>query len=168
MEGMWLGANAPARIGRLVLANTACHFPDPRLWNEGIAAIRASGGLDGLAGRIVTLWFSQLWFSQDFRTRAPALVAPMAAMLADTPAQGYIGCCAAIRDMDHRDLLRRIGAPTLIIAGRLDQATPLDAAQFIHSRIAGAELTVLEAAHISNVEEPRAFADAVLGFLTRA
>jgi len=163
MEGMWLAANAPARIDRLVLANTSCHFADPRSWNEGIAAIRASGSLGGLADRIVALWLSA-----EFRARAPALVAPMRAMLAATPAAGYIACCEAIRDMDHRDLLCRIGAPTLVIAGRHDQATPLAAAQFIHSRIAGAELTILEAAHISNVEQPRAFADAVLRFLARA
>src|SRR5580704_12091192 len=34
MEGQWLGAHAPARIGRLVLANTVCHYPDPRYLNE--------------------------------------------------------------------------------------------------------------------------------------
>jgi 3-oxoadipate enol-lactonase len=90
----------------------------------------------------------------------------MAAMLAATPAQGYVACCEAIRDMDHRDLLGRIGAPTLIIAGRRDQATPLATTQLIHNRIADAKLTILEAAHMSNVEEPRAFADAVLGFLS--
>jgi 3-oxoadipate enol-lactonase len=162
MEGMWLGAHAPARIRRLVLANTACHFPDRRLWDEGIAAIRANG-LEALSDRILGLWFSA-----DFRARAPALVAPMAAMLAATPAQGYVACCEAIRDMDHRDLLTRIGAPTLIIAGRRDQATPLAAAQLIHNRIAGSRLAILETAHMSNVEEPLAFADAVLGFLTRA
>jgi 3-oxoadipate enol-lactonase len=160
---MWLGANAPARIGRLVLANTTCHYPDPRYWNERIAAIRASGGLAPLADHIMSLWFSQ-----DFRARAPARVAPLRDMLATTPVEGYLACCAAIREMDHRDLLLCIGAPTLVIAGRLDQATPLAAAQLIHNRIAGAELTVLEAAHISNVEEPQAFGDAVLGFLTRA
>lgn len=160
MEGMWLGAHAPARIGRLILANTAYHYPDPRYWNERIAAVRTSG-LAPLADRIMSLWFSP-----DFRARAPALVAPLRDMLAATPLEGYLACCAAIRDMDHRDLLPRIGAPTLIIAGRLDQATPLEAAQLIHNRIAGAKLTVLEAAHLSNVEQPRAFADAVLGFLT--
>jgi 3-oxoadipate enol-lactonase len=159
MEGQWLGAHAPARIGRLVLANTVCHYPDPRYWNERIAAVRASG-LAPLADRIMSLWFSQ-----DFRARAPALVAPLRDMLAATPLEGYLACGAAIRDMDHRDLLPRIRAPTLVIAGRLDQATPLQAAQLIHNRIAGAKLTVLETAHLSNVEQPRAFADAVLGFL---
>jgi 3-oxoadipate enol-lactonase len=88
-------------------------------------------------------------------------------MLAATPVEGYIACCEAIRDMDHRDILARIAAPTLIIAGRQDQATPVAAAQFIHSRIAGASLTILDAAHISNVEQPSAYAETVLGFLAR-
>jgi 3-oxoadipate enol-lactonase len=44
-------------------------------------------------------------------------------------------------------------------------ATPLEAAQFIHARIAGASLTILEAAHLSNVEQPAHFTAAVLRFL---
>ena len=86
-------------------------------------------------------------------------------MLLGTPDEGYVACCAAIRDMDLRYRLARIRAPTLVIAGRHDQATPLSAAQFIHSRIAGAALAVLDAAHISNVEQPDRYADAVLEFL---
>jgi 3-oxoadipate enol-lactonase len=159
MVGMWLAAKAPERIDRLVLANTSSHFPDPNIWNEGIKAIRARG-LAALADRIMALWFSP-----QFRARAPEAVAAMRSMLLRTPAEGYAACGGAIRDMDHRDLLVRIAAPTLVIAGRHDQATPLSAAQFIHGRIAGAALRVLEAAHISNVEAPVAFADAVLEFL---
>ena len=159
MVGMWLAARAPERIDRLVLANTSSHFPDPNIWNEGIKAIRARG-LAALADRIMALWFSP-----QFRARAPEAVAAMRSMLLGTPAEGYAACGRAIRDMDHRDLLVRIAAPTLVIAGRHDQATPLSAAQFIHGRIAGAALRVLEAAHISNVEAPVAFADAVLEFL---
>ena len=162
MEGMWLAANSPGRIDRIILSNTACYFPDASLWNEGIAAIRKSGGLASLADRIMGLWFSP-----EFRARAPETVAPMKAMLAATRVEGYIACCEAIRDMDHRDLLPRITAPTLVIAGRQDQATPVAAAQFIHSRIAGAALTILDTAHISNVEQPTIYTDAVLGFLAR-
>jgi 3-oxoadipate enol-lactonase len=162
MEGMWLAAHAPERIDRLILSNTSCHYPDKSYWNERIAAVAASGDLARLADRI-----TGIWFSQEFRARAPAAVAPMKAMLAATPIEGYIACCEAIRDMDHRDLLSRIAAPTLVIAGRQDQATPLAAAQFLHARIAGAQLAILETAHISNIEQPRAYADAVLGFLAR-
>src|SRR5216683_1095269 len=139
MEGMWLAAHARDRIDRLILCNTSCYYPDQSYWNERITAIAASGGLASLADRIATLWFSQ-----EFRARAPESVAPMKAMLAATPVEGYIACCEAIRDMDHRDILARIAAPTLIIAGRQDQATPVAAAQFIHSRIAGASLTILD------------------------
>jgi 3-oxoadipate enol-lactonase len=160
MEGMWLAAHAPARINRLVLCNTSCHYPDKSYWNERIAAIRANGGLAALADRIMSLWFSS-----QFRARSPATVALLKAMLAATRMEGYIACCEAIRDMDHRDILARIAAPTLIIAGRQDQATPVAAAQFIHGHIAGASLTILGAAHISNVEQPAVFAETVWRFL---
>jgi len=160
MEGMWLAAHAPERIERLILSNTSCHYPDAGHWNEGIAAIRASRSLAPLADRIMGLWFSP-----DFRARAPETVATMKAMLGATQIDGYVACCEAIRDMDHRDLLPRITAPTLVIAGRQDQATPVAAAQFIHARIAGASLCILDAAHISNVEQPTHYADTVLRFL---
>jgi 3-oxoadipate enol-lactonase len=160
MEGMWLAVNVPQRIDRLILSNTSAHFPDRGIWDQGIKAIRGSGSLVPLADRIVNLWFSP-----EFRARAPATVAVMKAMLAATPAEGYAACCEAIRDMDHRNILSRITARTLVIAGRHDQATSVAAAQFIQGRIAGAALTVLDAAHISNVEQPTAYADAVLDFL---
>jgi 3-oxoadipate enol-lactonase len=162
MEGMWLAAKVPERIDRLILSNTSCYYPDRSLWDERIAAIRANGGLAPLADRIL-----DLWFSREFRARAPETVAPLKAMLAATQVEGYIACCEAIRDMDHRAILPRITAPTLVIAGRHDQATPVAAAQFIHSAIPGAALTILDAAHISNVEQPAIYADAVLGFLAR-
>jgi 3-oxoadipate enol-lactonase len=55
----------------------------------------------------------------------------------------------------------------MVIAGRHDMATPIAAGEFIRSQIAGASLTILDAAHISNVEQPHAFTDAVIGFLTQ-
>jgi 3-oxoadipate enol-lactonase len=57
---------------------------------------------------------------------------------------------------------------TLIIAGRHDPATTLEAAEFMRNRIAGASVAVLEAAHISNVERPDDYTRTVLGFLQSA
>ena len=54
-----------------------------------------------------------------------------------------------------------------MIAGRHDMATPVSAGEFIRSRISGASMTLLDAAHISNVEQPHAFTEAVVGFLTQ-
>jgi 3-oxoadipate enol-lactonase len=86
-------------------------------------------------------------------------------MMVSTPLEGYVGCAAAVRDMDHRDILAKIKAPTLVIAGRHDNSTTVEASEFICSRIAGAKLTILDAAHISNVEQAAAFNSEVLGFL---
>jgi 3-oxoadipate enol-lactonase len=160
MVGMWLAANAPGRIERLILSNTSSHYPDKSFWNDRIRAIRDAGGIAALADRIVTLWFTK-----DFRDRDPAAVARLKAMLAATPTEGYVACCEAVRDMDHRALLAAITAPTLVIAGRHDQATPLAAAEFIQNEIPGAALAVLETAHIANVEQPDRYRDTVLGFL---
>ncbi len=91
----------------------------------------------------------------------------MKAMLTASPVQGYLACCEALSTLDQRELLPDIKSPTLIIAGRHDMATPIAAGEFIRSQIPGAALTILDAAHISNVEQPHAFTDAVVGFLTQ-
>ena len=91
----------------------------------------------------------------------------MKAMLIASPVQGYLACCEALSTLDQRALLPRIKSPTLVIAGRHDMATPIAAGEFIRSQIPGAALTILDAAHISNVEQPHAFTEAVVGFLTQ-
>ena len=88
-------------------------------------------------------------------------------MMLTTPVEGYIACCEALSTLDQRELLAEIKSPTLVIAGRHDMATPVAAGELIRSRIPGASLTILDAAHISNVEQSHAFTDAVVGFLTQ-
>ena len=89
----------------------------------------------------------------------------MSEMFVGTPLEGYIACGEAVRDMDHRALLPSIKVPTLVIAGRHDPATTLQAGEYLRDHIPGVAFTVIEAAHISNVEQPAAFSNAVLEFL---
>jgi len=159
MVGMWLGANAPSRIDKLVLSNTSAYFPDKALWDGRIKLIREKG----LAGIVDANM--ERWFTKDFRARAPQTLARIRAIFLATKAEGYIACAEGIRDMDHRPLLAKITAPTLVIAGRYDPATTLEAGEFIAQHIPGAKLAVLESAHIANMELPQAYADTVLGFL---
>jgi 3-oxoadipate enol-lactonase len=161
MEGQWLGANAPERIDRLILSNTAPHYADKSMWDNRIRAVRA-GGLAAIADAVLNVWFTK-----DFQARAPQIVARMKAMMLATPVEGYIGCCEAIRDMDHRALLAKISAPTLIVAGRHDPATNVDIAQSMRGQIRGASVAIVEAAHIANVEQPDAYTDEVLKFLSQ-
>ena len=64
-----------------------------------------------------------------------------------------------------RPLLPKIKAPTLIIAGLLDAATPLEMHEYIRGQIGTAALITIEASHLSNIEQPDAYTGAVLQFL---
>jgi 3-oxoadipate enol-lactonase len=88
-------------------------------------------------------------------------------MMLTTPVEGYVACCEVLSTLDLREDLPKIKSPTLVIAGRHDVSTPISAAELIRSKIPGASMTILDAAHISNIEQPHAFTDAVVGFLTQ-
>ena len=161
MVGQWLGANAPERMGRIVLANTACYYADPSNWLARIKIVK-EGGLAAIADAVIANWLTA-----DFREREPQVTANMKTMMLATPVQGYIACCEALSTLDQREFLPKIKSPTLVIAGRHDLSTPVAAGELIRSKIPGAGMTLLDAAHISNVEQPHAFTDAVVGFLTQ-
>ncbi len=159
MVGMWLGANAPNRVDKLILSNTSSFFPDKTIWDGRIKLVRDKG-LEGIVDANM-----ERWFTAGFRERSPSAMEKMRGMFLATKVDGYVGCGEAIRDMDHRPLLPKITVPTLVIAGRQDPATTLEAGEYIKQHIPGAKIAVLEAAHISNLEQPRAYAETVLGFL---
>lgn len=159
MVGMWLGANARGRVGRLVLCNTGALLGPPELWTQRIETVTVSGMAD------LTEAVIERWFTAEFRAAHPDKVAPVRQMLLDTPAAGYAGCCAAIRDMDQREAVKSIRVPTLVIGGTRDPATPASMAEDLASSIPGAQLALLEAAHLSNIEQEQAFTDVVSTFL---
>ena len=137
----------------------SCYFPDKNGWNDRLKLVQEKGVAAFAPANM------ERWFTKGFREREPQAVARMQEMFAATALEGYLGCGAAVRDMDHRALLPKINAPTLVIAGKHDPATPLEGNEFIRPHIPGAKFAVLEAAHLANVEQPKAYADTVLGFL---
>jgi 3-oxoadipate enol-lactonase len=159
MVGMWLGANAANRLDKLILSNTSAYFPDKSMWEGRIKLVREKG-LEAIVDANM-----ERWFTPGFRQRAPQAMAKMREMFLATKVDGYVGCGEAIRDMDHRPLLPKISVPTLVIAGRQDPATTLEAGEYIKQNVPGARIAVLEAAHISNLEQPQVYAETVLGFL---
>jgi 3-oxoadipate enol-lactonase len=159
MVGQWLGANAPNRVDKLILSNTSSYFADKSLWEGRLKTVREKG-----LAAIVDANMER-WFTKEFRERNPQAIAKMHEMFLSTKTDGYIGCGEGIRDMDHRPLLAKISAPTLVIAGKQDPATPLEGNEFIRHHIPGAKLAVLDAAHIANIEQPQIYTDTVLKFL---
>jgi 3-oxoadipate enol-lactonase len=146
MVAMWVAANAPGRIDRLALCCTAATVKGA-VYLERAAKVRA-GGTASVAEEVLSRWFTPS-FGDDARIERAA------GMLRATPDEGYAGCCEALAAMDLRDGLTRITAPTLVIAGADDLATPPAKAQEITAAIPGALLRVVPgAAHLANVEQP--------------
>jgi 3-oxoadipate enol-lactonase len=161
MVGQWLLTHAPERIERAVLANTAANMGPPDVWNDRIRLVREQG----MAG--VTEAVLDRWFTKPFQKSDPQAVQKIRDMLLATLPQGYLGCIAAIRDMDQREAIRAVEAPVLVIVGRHDASTPPAAGALIAANVPGAELVTLEAAHLSNIEDEKAFTSTVVDFLTR-
>ena len=107
----------------------------------------------------------QRWFTAGFRERAPETMARMKEMFVATDPKGYIACCQAIMNMDMRASNPTIPVPTMVIVGAQDAATPPAAGEAIQQQIKGAKLTSLDAAHISNMEQPEAYTKAVMDFI---
>jgi len=159
MTGMWLGAHSGKRLNKLVLCNTGARIGTMESWNTRIEQVRSTG-MKPIAAGVV-----ERWFTPEFRARSPQAVAAAQQMIENTPAEGYAGCCAAVRDADFRETLKAIRTPTLVIAGGKDPATPPAAGRFIAESISGAEYAELETAHLSNVEASEKFTSQLIRFL---
>jgi pimeloyl-ACP methyl ester carboxylesterase len=69
---------------------------------------------------------------------------------------------------DQRDLLPHIRVPTLLIWGELDERSPLGVARQFDREIPDTELVLIpRCGHVSNLERPDQFNEAVRGFLRR-
>jgi 3-oxoadipate enol-lactonase len=159
MVGQWLGANAPERIEKLILSNTNFHYADKGPWNDRIKFVREKGLAQLVDPNM------ERWFTKGFRERAPHAIAHMKEIFLSTNPEGYIACCEAIRDMDFTASNPRIAAPTLVIVGSQDPATPPAAGEAIAKQIKGAKLVALDAAHIANIEQPKIYAETIINFL---
>ena len=157
--GMWLALRNPQRLRHLILCNTSPKIASAEIWNGRIETVRKSGMAAIVDGVI------QRWFTPAFQAASPAAIDSTRKMLLTTPPEGYVSCCAAIRDMDARASIASIQVPTLVVAGNSDQVTPPRDCQFIAERIAGAKYQQLPAAHLSNIEASEGFTAALLNFL---
>ena len=145
----WLGIHAADRVNSLSIACSSASFAPSGLWTERAAAVRAAGTVavsqiaDGLPAR---------WFSGRFRREQPEVVAEFVDGLGAVDPEGYASCCEALAAWDATDDLPRIGAPTLLVAGAADPASPVADMQLMRARIAGSRLEIVPASHLAPVE----------------
>jgi 3-oxoadipate enol-lactonase len=162
LTAQWLGIHAAPRVRSLVLANTAARIGSLESWSERIALVREKG-MSAVADRAMPIWFSPAFHERD-----PETVHGFRAMVQGCPPEGYLGCCAALRDADLRGEIASIDAPTLTVASTADTATPPEGLAFIRDRVRGAQTVTLDSGHLSNVECAAEFTAAVLDFLAGA
>jgi 3-oxoadipate enol-lactonase len=162
MVGQELALRHPTLVRALVLANTTSGYPDAarEAWQQRIATVQ-SQGIEAIADAVMGRYFHD-----EFRSRHAATVARFRRRVVSTDVMGYAGCCNAVGTVDTTARLRAINAPTLVIAGELDQGTPVEMSRTLVEGIAGARLKVLEqASHLSYIEQPETFSKAVRGFM---
>jgi 3-oxoadipate enol-lactonase len=159
MTAMWLAINAPQRVDRLVLLSTSAKLGPAQMWADRAATVRESG-TEALVDATMERWLTESY-------RAQHSIEPLREMFQGVDDEGYASCCSVIEHMDLTPGLPSITAPTLIIAGAQDPATPPDPhAELLKARIPGARLEVLDpGAHLVNVEQPAAVTSLILEHL---
>lgn len=161
MVGMSIAASRPETVDKLVLCCTSAGFADPSVWTERAIAT-ADGGTAPLAEGIVERWFTPGWARAH-----PSVVQQAIGWVLDTSDKAYRYCCEAIARWDHHDQLSAIKAPTLVIAGEHDTATPVEHARVIAEGVDAGRLEVVEAAHLATIEAPRMTAQLVCEHLCK-
>lgn len=163
MTGQALAARHPHVLRSLVIANAASHYnaAAQALWQTRIDTVKAQG-LTAIAEGAM-----RRWFTPEFRDPShpgSALVTAQRTVLESTPQQAYARACAAVKHIALDAGNRHIRCPTLVIAGSRDEATPPAMSEVIARGIPGAQLQCLGAAHLSAVEQPKAFAKLLTHF----
>lgn len=157
--GLELALRHPRRLNALVLSNTAARIGTRQAWETRIDTVQRQG-MQAIVEQTLGRWFTPEFLSQNSAIRDRFRQG-----LANTPAEGYLRCCEAIRDSDLRGSICRIRTPALVIAGLEDPATTVEDAQFLAQTIRGSKYMELRTSHLANVEAAREFSEAVIGFL---
>ena len=160
MIGQQLGARYPERVYSLALCNTASEMPPRSLWEDRFQTARTQG-LAGLVDGTISRWFTA-----PFIERAPHDIEKVRQMILGTNVDGYIACGSAVRDMAQSTMLLKIKTPTLVLSGRHDPACTVDQGTVLNRLIDGSRMVIIEdAAHLSNIEQPAQFNQAVRAFI---
>ena len=164
MIGQTFALKYPGIFRTLTLADTTSRYPAEAapLWADRIKTAE-SKGMEPLVQPTL-----ERWFTEPFRRSNAATVEAIRKLIVATPVAGFAGCCAALPKINVTARLKEIKCPILVIVGADDPGTPPAMAQEIHANAPGSKLVTLpQAAHISNLEQPEGFTRALREFLRK-
>ncbi|GAA4541779.1 3-oxoadipate enol-lactonase [Pseudonocardia xishanensis] len=151
MVGMYLAAEHPERISALALCCTTAYFPDKTPWLQRIETVREQG-TGAIAEPVAARWFTPEWSAEH-----PDVLKTAVGWIAGISDAGYAASCEAIVEWDHRERLSAIQAPTLVLGGADDLATPVDPhARTLADGIPGARLEIVPGGHVATFESAEA------------
>jgi 3-oxoadipate enol-lactonase len=159
LVSLWIAIHAPDRADKLILANTAARIGSEEMWRQRIAAVRDLG-MEALSVAML-----DRWLTPAYRNQHPDEAEKIRAMIAATDPEGYIACCAALNDADLRAEAAEVKAPTLVITGTHDPATPPALGRALHAAIEHSSHLELNASHMAAWECSDEFAAAVVQHL---
>lgn len=160
--GLWLGVHAGARFDAIAVCNSAARIGTAQAWNDRAATVRLGGSA---AMRALADSAPARWFSDGFVKANPQVASAAQEWIAGVAPEGYAACCEALARSDLSADLERIAVPLLLLAGGLDPVTTVPDSQAMQAGVPHASLAVVPASHLSNLEAPQAFEQAVLRFL---
>ncbi|MFI6695791.1 alpha/beta fold hydrolase [Streptomyces sp. NPDC050433] len=146
--GACLASRHPQRVASLALVCSSAHFGPPEPWQERAALVRREGTA-ALIKAMPDRWFAHAG------TADTSFGKDLLRSLAAAESHGYAACCDALATCDLRASLAGITAPTLVVGGSHDTATPLHHARELAEGIPGATLRTVAAGHLA-VEDPEA------------
>ena len=159
LTGQWLAIHRPERFNQVVVCNTAAKIGQEQAWNDRAALVREQG-LQPIASTAASRWFTEPFIQSN-----ATVVNNLQNDLAAGSAEGYASCCEALAKADVREQLKDITVPVLVVAGQQDPVTTVVDGQFMVEPIANSQLFEINASHISNVELPNEFNQAVKQFI---
>jgi 3-oxoadipate enol-lactonase len=160
MTALYLAQRHRNRFDRIIACDCgpASTPASAQQWKERID-LAAEKGMEALVEPTVSRWFPP-----EFVAQQPPVLDKVREMIRTTPFAGFAGCAAALSDYDLRPGLSAIGNPTLLIVGTKDAT--VGGIKQINAAVPGSKLVELEGAgHLSNLEQPQAFARAIDDFL---
>ena len=159
LTGQWLAINRSERFNQVVVCNTAAKIGQEQAWNDRAALIREQG-LQPIASTAASRWFTEPFIQSN-----ATVVNNLQNDLGAGSPEGYASCCEALAKADVREQLKDIPVPVLVVAGQQDPVTTVADGQYMVDRIANSQLFEINASHISNIEQPEAFNQAVQKFI---
>lgn len=138
----------PSRVSRLALCDTTAWYGPGAVeaWLQRAQAAISTPRSEQIPSQL------DRWFTQGFLADHPEIANEIAELFVSTSSPVHAAACYALGALDSRQLLTNITAPTFVLAGEQDKATPVEMGEQIAETVPDATLQVVDGGHFAILE----------------